>query len=67
MSKLAAARRLALFALLTGGLAACQRDITAPAPLKTAKATRDSIEGDSTLCRSGFIIASGKIICNESN
>jgi hypothetical protein len=47
---------------------ACADMPSAPAPIPGAKATRDSIapplEGDSTECRSGFTIVSGRIVCN---
>ena len=64
MSKSHALRRLFLFVTLTGALAACVRDFTAPTPVQR-KATRDSVQGDSTLCRSGFTVIDGKIVCNE--
>jgi hypothetical protein len=48
---------------------ACADMPSAPAPIPGAKATRDSIpplEGDSTACRSGYSILSGRIVCNTS-
>jgi hypothetical protein len=49
-------------------IAACT-DMTAPTPVTGPAAVRDTIppvEGDSTLCRSGYHIIGGRIICDGS-
>lgn len=46
---------------------ACVDSSTAP-QVSGERANRDTsaiIQGDSTQCRSGFVISSGRIICNE--
>jgi hypothetical protein len=46
--------------------AGCADVMTAPAPtVRSQKASRDTITGDSTLCHSGYIIMDGRIICRE--
>jgi hypothetical protein len=55
---------LAAMALITA--AACADSTTAPMP-RGARAARDTMiaEGDTTLCRSGWQIIYGKVVCNE--
>lgn len=46
--------------------AACADSATAPT-VNGARAPRDTttVEGDSSLCRSGYQVVAGKVVCNE--
>lgn len=55
--------RLAIIIAAIGAIA-CADAMTASAVNKRGKPTAD-LTGDSTLCRSGFAIVDGRIICNE--
>ncbi len=57
-------------AIVLVSLVACAEMPSGPVPISGAKAMRDSTavpegEGDSTACRSGFIIVTGRVVCNS--
>lgn len=53
-----------LGAIILTGAIACADSPTAP-QIQGKRSVRDTtvVEGDSTLCRSGFIIMGGRIVC----
>jgi hypothetical protein len=61
-------RIFALFNAITlVTIIACADSPTSPEP-RGARAPRDTaiVEGDTALCRSGYEIQSGKVVCNKS-
>jgi len=61
-------RLVALFSAVTlVTLVACADSPTSPTP-RGVRAARDTtvIQGDTTLCRSGYVIQGGKVVCNGS-
>ena len=66
MARLTIALRIVLF-LATLATAACVDASTAPvtSPVE-GRAVRDTtvIDGDSTQCRSGFVIINGRVVCD---
>ena len=72
MSRLISRRALQLgtVAALAALIAACSADVTAPTPSSRVisapqhAAFRDEIQGDTTLCRNGYMVNEGRYICN---
>jgi hypothetical protein len=51
-------------------IAACSSDVTAPnrasVGVTQRSAVHDDIQGDTTLCRSGWVVVAGRYVCNPS-
>jgi phenylalanyl-tRNA synthetase alpha subunit len=65
----AKARVLSLLgAILVVTTVACADATTTPQP-HGARAARDTtvIQGDTTLCRTGWVVVSGRYVCNETS
>jgi len=64
--------QLSVSAAIATLVAACAADVTSPAPTAgTVSAPRspalhDGIQGDTTLCRSGWQTIDGRYVCNPS-
>jgi hypothetical protein len=55
-----------LAAVVLTAIVGCVDAPTGPQAIRGAKAPRDTVEGDSTACRSGYNIVLGRIVCRES-
>jgi hypothetical protein len=59
--------RIVMFVALTAG-AACADSIAAPRPVAGRRAAHDTIPpnmGDTILCKGGYTIIFGRIVCSE--
>jgi hypothetical protein len=63
----AAAVRLLVLTAAVAAVACTQSPTAPPAPVRGTKASRDTVplEGDSTLCRSGYITINNRIVCKD--
>lgn len=61
--------QLGTAAAIAAILAACSADVTAPngasRQISQSTARHDDIQGDTTLCRSGWMVEDGRYVCME--